>query len=81
MSFTAEEATKERVDAYVAALEREREGYVFRLKALKEGKSERLAKEVLDARVKAVDQELARVKKIKPKDADEAEEEPEAEAA
>ena len=66
MSFTPEEATKERVDAYVVALEREREGYVFRLKALKVGKSERLDKDVLDARVKAVGDELARVKKLKP---------------
>lgn len=66
--FTAEEATKERVDAYLAALERELKGYEFRVKALSEGKAERLPKETLDARVAATKAEIARVKKLKPAD-------------
>lgn len=68
--FTAEEATKERVDAYLAGLERELDGYQFRVKALADGKFERLTKEQLEARVKAVQAEIARVKKVKPAEPD-----------
>jgi hypothetical protein len=71
--FTAEEATKERVDAYVGALEHELEGYEARLKSLAEGTKERLDKKQLDALVAGVKAEIARVKKLKPaEDEDEA---------
>lgn len=68
--FTKDEATKERVGAYVDALEREKEGYQARLQQLAEGKQERLDTEQLQARVKAVDAELARAKKSKAKKAE-----------
>jgi hypothetical protein len=64
--FSQKEATKERVEAYVEALERELEGYEFRVQALKEGKFERLDEEQLKARVKGVKDELARVRKREP---------------
>lgn len=64
--FTQKEATKQRVGAYAAALERELDGYKRRLEALADGKFERLDKEQLQARIGAVKAELARVGKLKP---------------
>lgn len=51
--------TKEQTDAMVAALKRERDGYELRIAALLEGKIERLSLEQLEARVAAVDEQLA----------------------
>lgn len=68
--FTAEETTKERVAAYVAALEQEKKGYAARLAALADGHTDRLSADQLNARAKGVDDELARMKKLKPKDSE-----------
>lgn len=66
--YTQAEATKERTEAYVVALEHEKEGYKARIAALAAGKRDRLDKEQLTALVKGVDAEIARVKRLKPKD-------------
>ena len=60
--FTAEEATQERVDAYVAALEQEKAGYEARINAIESGKHDPTGKTVeqLKARIRQVQDELAR---------------------
>jgi hypothetical protein len=68
--FTKDEATKERVGAYVEALEHEKAGYEARQTMLKEGKQDSLDAEQLAARVKGVAAELSRVKKSKAKTAE-----------
>lgn len=64
--FSSQEATKERIDAYLGALEEEAAQYAAGLDAAKAGDdAERVAK--LDRRLKGVKAEIDRVKKIKPK--------------
>lgn len=53
--------TAEQTAAYVAALNRERDGYVARIKATEAGKLGPLTVEQLQARVDSVDAELKRV--------------------
>lgn len=64
--FTKEEATKERIAANVAALEREREGYDARIRGVEAGHDDRLSIDTLKVRIKDVDAEIARLKKLKP---------------
>lgn len=61
--FSQEEATKERVDAFVEAMTAERAGYTARLERLANGKPDLLTSEQLDARVTHVDEQLARFQK------------------
>jgi hypothetical protein len=68
--FTTAEATKERVDAYVASLEREKTSYETRIARIKGGRHDPLDEKQLELRVKDVNAELARVKKLKPDGAD-----------
>lgn len=72
--FTAEEATKERVEAYVAALEKEIADYEARVKRIELGRKDPLVdqgsspKEAADQvrdRIKQCKAEIARVKKVK----------------
>lgn len=64
--FSKDEATKERIDAYITALNEEAEQYAAGLEAAKSGgDEERVAK--LERRLKGVQEELKRVKSIKPK--------------
>lgn len=63
--FDSNEATKERVSSYVAALEQERKGYEARQAAVKAGHLDRLDEPQLGLRVKDVDAEIARCKKLK----------------
>lgn len=65
--FTKEDATKERVADYSAALEREKAGYEARIARVDGGRPDPLPKEQLELRVKEVDAELARVSKLAPK--------------
>lgn len=53
--------TAEQTAAYVAALNRERDGYVARIKSTEDGKIGPLSVEQLQARVDAVDAELKRL--------------------
>lgn len=52
------------IEDFLAALERELEGYKFRLKVLAEGEFDRLSKSELGERVKAVVAEIKRVKAL-----------------
>lgn len=63
--FTKDEATKERVGAYVVALEREQDGYERRIAALTAGKHDPLNEEQLKARIDAVGAELKRAKSLR----------------
>lgn len=63
--FNEKEATKERISSYVAALEHERKGYVARQEAVKAGHADRLDAAQLDLRIKDVDAEIKRAKKLK----------------
>lgn len=64
--FSKDEATEERIAAYLAALEEEASQYEAGLAAAQAGGDEpRVAK--LDRRLKGVKDEIARVKKVKPK--------------
>lgn len=65
--FDRNEATKERISSYMAALEQERKGYVARAAAVKAGHSDRLDEAQLELRIRDVDAELKRVKALKPK--------------
>jgi hypothetical protein len=65
--FTTEEQTEERVDAYVAALEAEKEGYAARKKQASVAKNDDVVA-LMGERIKAVDAELARFKESKKKD-------------
>lgn len=68
--FTSEEATKERVDAYVAALEHELEGVKARIARVKDGRPDPVQAtiEVLGAREKDIEAELKRAKAAAPKE-------------
>ena len=55
--------TEEQRAAHVAALEREKAGYAARLKALKDGKPDRLDGDALADRIRQVDAELAKAKR------------------
>lgn len=59
-----EDSTQDQVEAYLSALAREKEGYLVRLSAIEAGKPERLDAETLSARVKAVEAEVRRAKKL-----------------
>lgn len=63
--FSSQEATKERIDAYLGALEEEAVQYEAGLDAAKAGGDEKRV-EKLDRRLKGVKAEIDRVKKIKP---------------
>jgi uncharacterized small protein (DUF1192 family) len=61
--YTKSEATEERVQAYLTALEREKDGYQTRIGNLEAGMHETLTTEQLEARIGHVDAEIDRVKK------------------
>lgn len=61
--YTKSEATEERVQAYLTALEREKDGYQTRIGNLEAGMHETLTTEQLEARISHVDAEIDRVKK------------------
>lgn len=60
---SAQETTKERREAYLAALEHEKAGYEARLARLAAGKSDPRSKAELEELVKGVAAELARAKR------------------
>lgn len=62
--FTAQEATKERVGAYLAALEQEKAGLEARVTRVKDGRPDPVnaTAEQLAGRVKDVDGEIKRAK-------------------
>lgn len=68
--FTKEEATKERVDAYVAALEYELVGMEARIVRVKAGRPDpvQATLEVLQAREKDIQAEIKRAKGAAPKE-------------
>ncbi len=74
-------STVEQVKAYVAALEREKQGYEARVDAAKNNRQERLPVEQLEDRIVQVDAELKRAKSLLGKKTKEKEEEPEEPAA
>jgi hypothetical protein len=78
--FTTQEATEERVSAYVDALKREKEGYEARVQRIKEGLKDPLtgdnglskeqALDVVKGRIKGVEAEVKRVTGIDTADPD-----------
>ena len=73
--FTAEEATKERVGAYLAALEQEKAGLEARVVRVKDGRPDPVnaTAEQLAGRVKDVDGEIKRAKGLLSKPVEEKE--------